>query len=79
MAEQIDEYAGRGSTILEGVGSYSGEKKDVVMCACNNKQMYTIKRMVKEIDPKAFTIIMESNRKEIFTKTVWRENENRME
>ena len=61
VAEQIDEYAGRGSTILEGVGSYSGEKKDVVMCACNNKQMYTIKRMVKEIDPKAFTIIMESN------------------
>ena len=37
------------------------KKKDVVMCACNNKQMYTIKRMVKEIDPKAFTIIMESN------------------
>ena len=61
VAEQIDEYADRGSTILEGVGSYSGEKKDVVMCACNNKQMYTIKRMVKEIDPKAFTIIMESN------------------
>ena len=47
VAEQIDEYAGRGSTILDGVGSYSGEKKDVVMCACNNKQMYTIKRMVK--------------------------------
>ena len=31
------------------------------MCACNNKQMYTIKKMVRKIDPKAFTIIMESN------------------
>ena len=61
VAEQIDEYAGRGSTILEGVGSYSGEKKDVVMCACNNKQMYSIKKLVHELDPKAFTIIMESN------------------
>ena len=61
VAEQIDEYTGRGSTILEGVGSYSGEKKDVVMCACNNKQMYTIKKMVHTIDPKAFTIIVESN------------------
>ena len=43
------------------MGSYSKAKKDVVMCACNNKQMYTIKKMVHKIDPKAFTIIMESN------------------
>ena len=61
VAERIDEYSGRGSTILEGMGSYSKAKKDVVMCACNNKQMYTIKKMVHKIDPKAFTIIMESN------------------
>ena len=31
------------------------------MCACNNKQMYTIRKMAKEIDPKAFIVIMESN------------------
>ena len=61
VAERIDEYSGRGSTILKGMGSYSKNKKDVVMCACNNKQMYTIKKMVRKIDPKAFTIIMESN------------------
>lgn len=61
MAEKIDLYSGRGSTILHGMGTYSKKKKDVVMCACNNKQMFTIKKMVKEIDPKAFTIIMESN------------------
>ena len=51
----------RGSTILKGMGSYSKKNKDVVMCACNNKQMYTIKKMVHTIDPKAFTIIVESN------------------
>ena len=61
VTERIDEYSGRGSTILKGMGSYSKAKKDVVMCACNNKQMYTIKKMVHKIDPKAFTIIMESN------------------
>ncbi len=61
VAGYIDEYSGRGSTILEGIGSYSKNHKDVVMCACNNKQMYTIKKMVREIDPKAFTIIVESN------------------
>ena len=61
MARHIDEYSGRGSTILKGIGSYSGKEKAVVMCACNNKQMYTIKKIAHHIDPKAFTIIMESN------------------
>ena len=61
VAESIDEYSGRGSTILKGTGSYSKKHKDVVMCACNNKLMYTIKKMVHRIDPLAFTIIMESN------------------
>lgn len=61
MAKHIDEYSGRGSTILKGIGSYSKKEKAVVMCACNNKQMYTIKKIAHQIDPKAFTIIMESN------------------
>ena len=61
VASQIDAYSGRGSTIVHGTGSYSKRKKDVVMCACNNKQMYTIKKIAHQVDPKAFTIIMESN------------------
>ena len=61
VAQKIDEVTARGATFLKAEGSYSGEKKDVVMCACNNKQMYSIRNAVKEIDPKAFIIIMESN------------------
>lgn len=61
VAARIDEYSGRGSTLLKGIGSYSKKEKDVVMCACNNKQMYTIKKLAHEVDPDAFTIIMESN------------------
>lgn len=61
VARHIDEYSGRGSTILQGIGSYSKKEKAVVMCACNNKQMYTIKKIAHQVDPKAFTIIMESN------------------
>ena len=33
----------------------------MVLCACNNKQMYGIRSVVKELDPNAFVIIMESN------------------
>ncbi|MFI3208443.1 MAG: YitT family protein [Eubacteriales bacterium] len=61
MAEMINEISGRGATLLHGIGSYSKQDKSVVMCACNNKQMYQIKRLAKKIDPKSFTVIMESN------------------
>lgn len=61
VAEKIDQATGRGATFLKAQGSYSGEDKDVVMCACNNKQMYGIRSVVKEIDPDSFIIIMESN------------------
>ena len=61
VADNIDHRWGRGSTLLKGRGSYSGIEKEVVMCACNNKQMYTIRKMIREVDPTAFTVIMESN------------------
>ena len=61
VAGKIDEYLDRGSTIIKGTGSYTGQEKDIVMCASNNKEMYTIKRLARQVDPKSFTIIMESN------------------
>lgn len=60
-AEAIDAATGRGCTFLKAEGSYSHEEKDVVLCACNNKQMYQIRNAVRQLDPDAFIIIMESN------------------
>lgn len=57
----IDECIQRGSTILEGQGGFQGDKKQVVMCACSNKEMYIVQNAVKEADPDSFTIILESN------------------
>lgn len=61
VADMIDQVTGRGCTFLKGEGSYSKEEKAVVMCACNNKQMYSIRSSIRKIDPKAFIIIVESN------------------
>lgn len=61
IADKIDELTQRGSTLLKGVGSYSKEEKQVVMCACNNKQMHMVQKAVKEVDKAAFLIMMESN------------------
>jgi len=61
VTEIIDERTGRGTTILHASGGYRQEDKQVVMCACNNKEMYLVEQAVKEIDDKSFMIILESN------------------
>lgn len=61
IAEQIENHTQRGSTLLKGMGCYSKKQKDIVLCACSNKEMYKISKAVKHIDPDAFTIIVKSN------------------
>ena len=59
--EEIDRVADRGSTILQGRGGYGGQPKDVVLCACSNKQLYEIEHAVRAIDPGCFIIMLQSN------------------
>lgn len=61
VVEVIERTIGRGSTILKGYGGYKNEEKSVVMCACNNKQMYILEKAVEATDESAFIIILESN------------------
>ena len=61
ICDLIDEITARGSTILEGQGGFQGDKKQVVMCACSNKEMYLIQTAIREADPSSFMIILESN------------------
>lgn len=61
ICDTIDQVCGRGSTIIKATGGYQGDQKQVVMCACNNKQMYFVQKAVKNIDPDSFLIVLESN------------------
>ena len=51
----------RGVTILQGQGAYSGAEKKVLMCAFKQRQIVSIKRMVKELDPAAFIIVCDAH------------------
>lgn len=57
----IDNCIGRGSTLLKAYGGYQGDKKQVVLCACSNREMYLVQKAVKESDLPSFLIILESN------------------
>lgn len=61
VADKIDELTQRGATLLKGTGSYSKAEKQVVMCACNKKQMHMVQKAVKEVDNRAFMVTMEAS------------------
>ena len=61
IVDEIDKLVDRGSTLLKAIGGYTGEEKEVVMCASSSKEMYAIRKRVHEIDERAFVIVVESN------------------
>jgi uncharacterized membrane-anchored protein YitT (DUF2179 family) len=48
---------GRGATLLEGRGAYTGHKKNVLMTVVNNFQIKRLEELVFNIDPQAFVIM----------------------
>lgn len=60
-AFRINAETDRGCTYLKAEGSYKNELRDVLMCACASRQVVTVKRIIKELDPDAFLIILNSN------------------
>lgn len=57
IAKDLD----RGVTILHGTGAYSGQPKNVLMCAFKQRQIVTLKQAVKEVDPNAFLIVCDAH------------------
>ena len=51
----------RCTTLFPTLGGYGGQPKDVVLCACSNKQLYEIEHAVQAIDPGCFIIMLQSN------------------
>ena len=54
----------RGVTLLEGRGAYSGSHRDVIMCVIKRQQIGQLKRLVRNVDEKAFFIV--TNAKNVF-------------
>lgn len=47
----------RGGTLLPAKGAFSGEEREILLCALRNNEFYKVKRMVNRIDPRAFIIV----------------------
>jgi len=47
----------RGATILKGSGAYTGKEKNVLYVVISKHELLHLKKIIKEIDPKAFIIV----------------------
>lgn len=61
VCAEIDRTVDRGSTILRGYGGYKQDDRDVVLCACSNKQLYIIEKAIKKLDPGSFIVMLQAN------------------
>ena len=57
IAAEIMATLDRGVTALHGNGMYTGDDKRVLLCVCSNKDLVSVKDIVKKHDPRAFFVV----------------------
>lgn len=61
IAQMINRDLDRGATYLHGEGSYSHNRKQVILTVVKKQQIAELKRLVVEIDPNAFIVVQEAH------------------
>ena len=51
---------GRGATMLEGHGAWSGKEKQVILCVVKPAQIGSLRKLVREIDESAFLVVSDA-------------------
>ncbi|MCT2537368.1 YitT family protein [Aquibacillus koreensis] len=57
IAKKIMKDMDRGVTVLQGRGSYTGEKRDVLYCVVGRNEIVRLKSIISSIDPHAFVAV----------------------
>ncbi len=56
---RLSEALGRGVTLLDACGGYSGEEKTLIYCVVNRFEIGRVKRLVSDLEPDAFMAVGE--------------------
>ncbi|MCY0888189.1 MAG: YitT family protein [Alicyclobacillaceae bacterium] len=57
IIDAIHEHLGRGTTLLQAQGGYTGQIRPVVYCVVSRDEVLRVQRIVANIDPTAFVIV----------------------
>ncbi len=60
IADAIGEITGRGSTGIRGIGTYTQQDRDILLCACSMVQAHTVLNTVHALDPNAFVMMTDT-------------------
>ncbi len=60
LARTLTARLERGVTMLAAQGAYTGQNRRVLICAVRPSEVYPLRRLVGELDPKAFMIVLNS-------------------
>ena len=60
LREAIVNQLGRGSTLLEGRGAWSGQEKQIILCVIKPRQITELRRLVRITDKQAFFIVSDA-------------------
>ena len=60
IAKTVIEQIGRGATILQGKGAFTGAQREVLLCVVHRSEVAHLRRVVKEHDPGSFIVMAEA-------------------
>lgn len=60
ISAEIMNQLQRGVSILPVVGGYTKASKDLIVCTVKNNQISLVNRIIKQIDPHAFTMVFDT-------------------
>ncbi len=61
IADAVLEQMKRGVTMLDATGAYTGERRRVLLCAVRPSEVYELRTLVHDLDPRAFIIVTTSD------------------
>lgn len=61
IADPLMQSMGRAVTKWTGNGMYSGEERNILMVAIRPKEVFEVKKLLKQIDPAAFVTVIPAN------------------
>jgi uncharacterized membrane-anchored protein YitT (DUF2179 family) len=57
IAEKVSDEMDRGVTVINARGHYSKESKDILYVVINKQELFLLKKMIQQIDEKAFVVV----------------------
>lgn len=56
-AEEISRKVGRGSTLFNGIGTYHGEERQMLLCVCSRREIIGVRNAAFSVDSNAFVAV----------------------